>query len=270
MDAAEVFGGLEVSTGEEALELLPPPETIEGPPLSATVNEVDVSEWTVAELPVDVGPLALEVPPARDPIVSTPADEPSASAAKCPSPPVAASAEVEKPDADIADADDAQISVVLELIKSSGVMNSREFAPDARARAQYLRELTDAIRRNLEQDRAAATPSPTVPPPRPPIDPIVPPGNFAAPPIDPEPVASAPSAEQVAALRSASQRLDEIANQLELHGLYPRADQVRAMAQEVRVDARKGPRERPAPLTPPPPAYEPASAVPGAPPGTSY
>jgi hypothetical protein len=35
--------------------------------------------------------------------------------------------------------------------------------------------------------------------------------------------------------------LDEIANSLERQNLYPRADQVRAVAQEMRVDARKRP-----------------------------
>ncbi len=229
LEAPEIIGGgLEIPTDEPAAELLPEPET-EGIP-------------SASSLP----PSIPDAPPARDPAVTSEPVRPSTSDAKCPAPPPSG-----------ADDRDGQINAIVELLKPSRVMSSREFAPDAQSQAQYMREVAEAVLRNLEQDRAAAPPD--LPPPRSPLDLTIPPT-----PPSPEPIpANAASPEQVEALRGASRQLDEIANQLEQQGLYPRADQVRGLSQEMRIDARKGlPHRSPGASVPPSQYHAPGSLRP--------
>jgi len=137
---------------------------------------------------------------------------------------------------------------LLEIV-GSRVLHSPILAPDAKSRADFRQHFYDAFRREEEADREAALLN--GPPP------VRPPGT--APPLPQAAVQVAPleaghSVEHIESLRGAAEQLDQISHQLERQGLYDRADRLRGMAQEMRVDARRmiGP---PTAVMPPLPRY---------------
>src|SRR5262245_43054359 len=214
-----IGGGLDIPLTPSP-ELLPPPEVAD---MAVAVDEpLDLTGCSFMRLAIPVGPV--EVSAQRD----EPATEESGSSAPAPTERNLKHDEQKAPAAkEPAAEDDANGSFgfLRELQEQhSTVLRSPAFAPDAESKAEILRTGTDVWRQQQQADREAAR---LDPPPRPPQD-------FASAPPRPEP-APITSAEQVEALRAAAQKLDEIANHLERQNLYPRADQLRGMAQEMRV-----------------------------------
>jgi hypothetical protein len=130
---------------------------------------------------------------------------------------------------DDADEPSDMVGTLEEIIQQMGsaVLRSREFYGDEESRKQYSHDLRRELSR---EEKRKAPPSPVTP-------------AWCAPP--PRPMTSAPlplpygSTRHVDTLRDAAGQLDDIANSLERQNLYDRADQLRAAAQELRLDARK-------------------------------
>jgi hypothetical protein len=235
----------------ESPELIPEPEMTAVP--SSLEPPLERSAAAFQQLAIPLGPVAaaahpaVELPPARAPIVTnegtTAKVTETAKTAPGPQPQV----------------HDSEIDAMLEL-RTPSVISSPELAPDERSRAQCRRELADALRRLLEQHRAAValTPPPQQPPQAQPPQLQHPIADWTGPPLPPQavtteaPPMSPVSPEQVEFLRNAAEQLDQIANQLERQNLYPRADQMRGLSQQLRLDARKGSQQRPLSTVMPP------------------
>jgi hypothetical protein len=227
-------------TQEPAIEL-PEPETVDVDVAAAADEPLDTSAFTFMQLAIPLGPVnTADTAENVRAEVKHDATRPAASA----------------PDdaSDTDDLNDPLSAGAMELVRSrSSVLRSPAFAPDAQSQLQYRRDVAQAIRRKQQEERDAALLEPP-PPPRAPTDVV--PTSLPAPPD----AGGSTSVEQVEALRGAAQQLDEIANHLERQNLYPRADQVRAVAQEMRVDARKGP--QPSSGTSLPSTLSPAATLP--------
>jgi hypothetical protein len=116
-----------------------------------------------------------------------------------------------------------------EILQTSGsaAAQSKELFGDEESRQEYLRELRQQILR-LEEERAMASPPPA------------PPAWCSPQPSYPIPASPATvELHEIDTLREAAGELDDIANRLERRNLFIRADQLRAAAQEMRLDARK-------------------------------
>ncbi len=205
--------GIAISDGPE---LMPEPELVPAPePLGPSE-----SERHPIEVPIDMA--AAELPPAREPSATKESTTDRYGSQPQPLPPAL---------------DDPAIRDFMEMWRVRA-----EGSPDLTPRAS---EVAEAIRRIRDMDRAPPVPD-LPPPPLPPSTTIEPPSP-PAPPVPLPAVSRLASPDQIDALRMASRQLDETANQLEQQGLYERADQMRQLAQELRVDARKETRQPTAP-----------------------